>query len=404
MICKYGIDFGTTNSSIALWSEDRGGGKAIYAINPTAIAGQKSDWRSYVVPSTFIWSSRKNDVLVGYEAKAENQDSKLRGFKVHRFPNPKTELERAQDPEELYFTFPGGRIKCTELIEKMFKKLYEIAHLPENQRHALKPDGVVLGLPVKLAEDNHADKRKELLIHALYQAGFYKSIDEAREKTEFVPEPVAAAINAGNKFDKEKTVFVFDYGGGTLDIAALKLKKAAGRELIPHEVIDKDGDRNGGEFLTRSFFINAIAPAYGIDNIIDEFELDVDKSLKDTHKAEKAWLKLNGSGAGIDFIEAIDDFKCKLSFQSYDDIDEELEFSFSAETEDRYYDLWSEYFSRATFESAVQKEIGGIPELIRAFLGRNNLKPQHIDEVVLSMSHLFKNGQTFRLLKVQIII
>lgn len=384
MIIKYGIDFGTTNSSIAIWTADSQDGKAVNFINPEAISGNKDNWRTYVVPSSFCWTSRTKEVLVGYEAKQEAQEALRRRFRIKKFPNPKVELEKSFEPESLYYTTPdGSRYTVIDLITVMFKRLKEIADDPANKRLIGTPDGVVLGLPVGYAQDNLRDLKQNLLIKALYEAGFYSSMEEALEKTEFVPEPVAAALNFENRFRADKNVFVFDYGGGTLDVAAINLKKSTSSELYPHEVLNKGTARNGGEFLTKAFFINCIAPRYGIDYLAEEFGLDIDTQNKDAVKAAETWDKLLTHPAGIDFIEAIDNLKCRLSFQSQQDIDEEIMFSFSGHSDDKDYYVETEYFTRADFEAAIADEIRDIPSLIQRTLSGANLTSKDIHEVLM---------------------
>ena len=78
-----------------------------------------------------------------------------------------------------------------------------------------------MGVPVQ-----YGDIQKNVLKKALVRAGFYKDANEAEKKTEFVSEPIAVAVHYGLDLQKDTTVLVFDFGGGTLDLAIVNLKRS----------------------------------------------------------------------------------------------------------------------------------------------------------------------------------
>jgi hypothetical chaperone protein len=73
-----------------------------------------------------------------------------------------------------------------------------------------------LGRPVKFSESPEQDQRaEETLRQAAYEAGF-KEVD-------FELEPIAAALYYEQTITQPQNVLIFDFGGGTLDIAIMRL-------------------------------------------------------------------------------------------------------------------------------------------------------------------------------------
>ena len=97
-------------------------------------------------------------------------------------------------------TYKMGRktILVADVIAAVLKRMREQA---EAQFKALdvKVSGVVMGVPV-----NFGDAQKKILMEALTKAGFYKTYEDAEEKTEFVSEPLAVAIEYGEKTISDK--------------------------------------------------------------------------------------------------------------------------------------------------------------------------------------------------------
>lgn len=184
----------------------------------------------------------------------------------------------------LTYTCGGKSYAGVDLIAAILKVLRLKA---EKSAKELEIDmsGVVMGVPVQ-----YGDIQKNVLKKALVKAGFYDNFEEADKKTEFVSEPIAVAVHYGLNLKNDKTVMVFDFGGGTLDIAIVNLKKQIGTDkLHPHETISKERITLGGEELTRLFFINSFCDKskYGTKRIAAEFGFDRNLS------AEQLWEKLS---------------------------------------------------------------------------------------------------------------
>ena len=80
-------------------------------------------------------------------------------------------------------------------------------------------DRLAVGIPV-----GFRDKNKDTYIRALVKAGIYDNYEIANRKTIFVSEPIAAVLNYNLSLNDDKRILVFDFGGGTLDIVIMDMK------------------------------------------------------------------------------------------------------------------------------------------------------------------------------------
>ena len=227
--------------------------------------------------------------------------------------------------------------------------------------------GVVMGVPVEFG-----DIQKNLLKLALVKAGFYANEREADQQTEFVSEPVAVAVHYGMNLKHDTTVLVFDFGGGTLDLAIVNLKKQIRTDkLHPHQTIAKERITLGGEELTKLFFMNSFCSLqkYGTKRIGQAF------GFGSTLKPEQLWDKLSACEDGVRFIAAVERCKCDLSrAQKY-------RFSFIG----RNIHLNEMTFYRDDFANAIDVKLEEIDALIDRCLAHGNIAdPYEIDRVILA--------------------
>lgn len=84
---------------------------------------------------------------------------------------------------------------------------------------------VVLGRPVRFATDDEHDRLAQArLLQAAFRAGY--------EKVYLQYEPIAAAFSYETMVDKEQHVLIFDFGGGTLDITVMRLGGGPKRRAV----------------------------------------------------------------------------------------------------------------------------------------------------------------------------
>jgi hypothetical chaperone protein len=93
---------------------------------------------------------------------------------------------------------------------------------------------VTLGRPVKFSESAELDhKAQEILRQAAHDTGF-KEVD-------FELEPIAAALDYEQSITKPQNVVIFDFGGGTLDIAVMRLGDPRSRKVYASGGVDIAG-------------------------------------------------------------------------------------------------------------------------------------------------------------------
>ncbi|MCP4424631.1 MAG: Hsp70 family protein, partial [Chloroflexi bacterium] len=94
---------------------------------------------------------------------------------------------------------------------------------------------VVLGRPVHFAHDQEHDRlAQSRLLQAAFRAGY--------EQVYLQPEPIAAAFSYEATLDKEQNILVFDFGGGTLDLTVMRLGDPKRRQVLATGGIPVAGD------------------------------------------------------------------------------------------------------------------------------------------------------------------
>ena len=115
----------------------------------------------------------------------------------------------------------------------------------------------LIGRPVTFSHDQAVDRlAEEKIRRAAHLAGF--------AHVDFMPEPVAAAAFYVNRTAHERTILVFDFGGGTLDLTVLKVN-AAGQQ----QVLASVGILVGGDDLDSAIMRGKVAPYFGTQSAID---------------------------------------------------------------------------------------------------------------------------------------
>ncbi len=94
---------------------------------------------------------------------------------------------------------------------------------------------VVLGRPVHFSTDPERDRlAQSRLLQAAFRAGY--------ERVYLQPEPIAAAYSYEAALGKEQHVLVFDFGGGTLDLTVMRLGDPRRRQVLATGGIPVAGD------------------------------------------------------------------------------------------------------------------------------------------------------------------
>lgn len=269
----YGIDLGTTYSCIA--TLDRNG-------NPEVVRNQ-ADASDTLASAVFFESA--DNVVIGNSAKDMVETD---GERVVQFV--KREIGK---PNARTYEFDGKTYTPVEISALILGRLKQMV---EEQGGAV--DDVVITCPAYfgLEERNATKKAGEL-------AGM--------NVLNLINEPTAAALSyCARQFQEERTILVYDLGGGTFDVTIVKMSlvmNADGNEVQKVIVITTGGnDELGGKDWDDKLF-DHILQACCDENGLTPDEIDVEtrqliRSRVETTKkklsnAETAKVKINVNGA-----------------------------------------------------------------------------------------------------------
>ena len=111
--------------------------------------------------------------------------------------------------------------------------------------------GIVIGRPVHYAHDPELDA---IAIERMQKAGEAANLPPFT----FLPEPTAAALSYAATARDEQHILVFDFGGGTLDVTVMHIDNTGRREVLA-----TDGVPVGGDLLDRRIVMGKLLPHFG---------------------------------------------------------------------------------------------------------------------------------------------
>lgn len=266
---RLGVDFGTTNSAIALFD-----GKQLI---PVVV--DRDNENPHMLPS-LIYIDRKGRATVGASAAAlylEKETGRPTSWRTRE----------VGDIQMTVASFDGDQIDTTTAVtvlvdegahgrliqsikRALFNPRYEgthifgkfyrvedlIALILRDMKHSAEAQfkkpitQIVLGRPVYFSPHPLTDSRAEaILLKAAYLAGF--------SDVTFEREPVGVAYLYHRERDQRQTVLVFDFGGGTLDLTIAEI----GGTKSPR-IIATGGVQVGGDDLDRRM-MEALLPHFG---------------------------------------------------------------------------------------------------------------------------------------------
>ena len=240
----YGIDLGTTNSAIARMEN----GKPVIL---------KTDVQMDTLPSCISVTPRKS-LIHGVAAIAAHRKEKLRALEVldNGLSNSYLEFKTTMGTDIQYpSSFLNKEFTSEELSAEVLLKLKSFI-TNENVK------SIVITVPARFKMPQN-----EATIKAGKLAGF--------EVVELLQEPIAASIAYGlDAINKEGIWLVFDFGGGTFDVALVKVQEGI------MTVLNTAGDNNlGGKDLDLAMVDKLIIPYL-------EQNYKIEKILKDPKKKE----------------------------------------------------------------------------------------------------------------------
>ncbi len=344
-----GIDLGTTNSCVAVMDGDKPrvienseGDRTTPSIvaftDDEVLVGQSAKRQAVTNPEKTLFAVKR---LIGrkFDEEAVQKDIKLVPYKIVKADNGDAWVEvdgKKMAPPEISARVLGKMKKTAEdyLGEPVTEAVITVqAYFNDSQRQATKDAGKIAGLDVK----------------------------------RIINEPTAAALAYGmDKKSGDKTVAVFDLGGGTFDVSIIEIAEIDGEHQF--EVLSTNGDTflGGEDFDLRL-----------IDYLADEFKKE---NGVDLHNDPLALQRLK---------EAAEKAKIELSTSQQTDVN--LPYITADQTGPKHLNI---KVTRAKFESLVEDLIQRTIEPCKVALKDAGLTVSEINDVILV------GGQT-RMPKVQ---
>lgn len=268
----FGIDLGTTYSCIAYIDENN---------NPTVLKNSEGD---LTTPSV-VFFDEENSILVGESAK---ESSKMYPEKSISF------AKRSIGQENSKMFVNGKELSPAEISSYILKKIVKDAN------DSLRMEGKL--------QENESIKDVVITCPAYFGINERAATKTAGELAglnvlQIINEPTAAAITYGViDNNTEKTILVYDLGGGTFDVTIIHVKPGEIRVICTggdHMLGGKDWDDAIILYVEDEF-----KKQTGMsDNILDdpetlqEITLAVEKAKKLLSSKEKAPISINYKGA-----------------------------------------------------------------------------------------------------------
>jgi hypothetical chaperone protein len=237
-----GLDFGTTNSALALAASDGSVRLAQFGAGAT--------FRSVLYFEERDGSGKHSRVIAGPEAIQSYLNTQASGRLIQSMKSYLASrlFQQTQVLGETY--------ALEELIGILLRYLRKSAEVQFGDLGGT----LVAGRPVHFsgtkdaADDDFAISRLRL---AFKNAGF--------EDVHFLPEPVAAAYKYQQSLDHEELVLIADFGGGTSDFSLVRLPAHSSSGVLTRgAVIGTDGVGIAGDAFDSKLVRNLVAPVLGL--------------------------------------------------------------------------------------------------------------------------------------------
>jgi hypothetical chaperone protein len=398
MSIKVGIDFGTSNSGVAIYDGQR---VKLLPVDPRNVIPE--------VIKTVLYITKDYRAMIGQDAVEtyyrDNVNRQRRfvkqwageidvyGADMHYVRDIFVYVDELKPGRLLQYLKTALRKEGYEGTQ-IFERYYTVGDLAKTYLGLLKQraedvigepiDAVTLGRPVKFSEFPEQDhKAQETLRQAAHEAGF-KEVD-------FELEPIAAALDYEQTLTKPQNVIIFDFGGGTLDIAVLRLGDPHQREVYASGGVDI-----AGSDFDRAVIEKRMLPHFGLGQV------KLQPEIMDMIHAVPDWMALPELGTPINkniLEKAIHAGTSPIQMKSLQSlIYNDLAFTFYNRVEagkialsdngatiitleDKDIALW-ELYTRHQFETDIDHYLMDVEKVLLDTIAKSGLEPQQIDAVV----------------------
>jgi len=398
MSFKVGIDFGTSNSGVAVYDGQR---VRLLPVDPKNVLPEVIKTVLYVTKDYHIYLGQ--EAVENYYRDNVNRQRRFvkqwageidyRGADMHYVRDIFVYVDELKPGRLLQYLKTALR-KDNYNGTQIFERYYSVGDLARTYLGLLKDraegvlgetiDAVTLGRPVKFSEKPELDhKAQETLREAAHEAGF-KEVD-------FEFEPIAAALYYEQSITKPENVVIFDFGGGTLDIAVMRLGGEKNRKVYASGGVDI-----AGSDFDRTIIEKRMLPHFGygkvkhhpeimqmVDAVPDwmalpELGTPINKNiLEKAIQAKVAPVRLKAlegliyNDLAFTFYNRVEAGKIALSNEGATVIS----------LEDKDIALW-ELYTRSQFESDIQHYLTDVEKVLLDTIARSGLDLDEIDAVV----------------------
>ena len=382
----FGLDFGTTNSSIAM--VDQGGEVRLASFDYSG--GQTEAFRSLLYLEQVRTAARA--VIKSWTGPRGIDQYLLAEHKGRLIQSLKSFLSSRNLKSTDIF---GRRHTLEDLISFLIRDI----RVEAERQFGMPVTDVVAGRPVRFvgsetAEDDiYAQGRLE---SALRKAGF--------ERIRFELEPVGAAYYYESTLGRDELVLIGDFGGGTSDFSLLRAGPAVrARGRRPSDLLGNEGVGLAGDSFDAKIIRHLVSPALGAGSSMRSghkvlpvptwvyFKLerwhhlsllksnDVLNMLRSVErqafepKAIEALLHLVQNDLGYQLHQAVHHVKCALSEAEaatfrFDDGDVSIE----------------QAVTREEFENWISEELAAIEQCVDRLLVKSGAQARDVDRVFLT--------------------
>jgi len=387
-----GLDFGTTNSALAIAEP---GGSSVLASFQSEEGERSTTFRSILYFSAEERGpDRRHLAVAGPDAiskylAADGKGRLIQSMKSHLASDSFT-----------HTTILGRIYKLDDLIAILVRRLSEAAERNLGELGAR----VVVGRPVHFsgAKDKKDDDLAiNRLRSAIEKAGF--------EQITFEFEPVAAAYQYEQNLDHDELVLIGDFGGGTSDFSLIRLGPHAKQKEDKHSnILGNDGVGIAGDAFDSRIVMNVVAPKLGLGSEYKSLGKILPAPLWLYHRLSNwhhvSFLKdkqtmgmlaqVRTSSLEPEKIDALlHIIKHDLGYKLYRSVEgTKVALSNQDISDFSFQDLpivIKEKVRRLEFEAWIQSEISSIESCVNKLLERCNVVPRDVDSVFLTGGSAF---------------
>jgi hypothetical chaperone protein len=398
MALKVGIDFGTSNSGVAVYDGSQVHLLPIDQQNVTpevvkTILYITKDHKSYIGQQAVELYYRHNVNRRRHFVRKWAGEIEYRGADMFYVRDVFVYVDELKPGRLLQFIKTALRSEGyhgTQIFDRYYTTADIITvYLGELKKRAEallhEPvTAVTLGRPVQFSRISAQDKLAEdTLRQAALEAGF--------THVNFELEPVAAALYYEMTLEKPQTALIFDFGGGTLDITIMCLGDPQHRQVYA-----SGGISLAGSDFDRAIIQKRLLTHFGrgkvelnpdilelVNTVADWIALPELSTPQARHKLEQA-VRAGEAPARLKALESL--IFNDLAFSFYNRV-EAAKIALSGagavviSLNEKDIDLW-ELYTRSQFEHDIQAEQAQIEQVLLETLKASGFEPGQIDAVV----------------------